>query len=111
MPSREPGSDATPQQPSAGYNPLQMEGLRVADPVEQLLEEMVEETEPRSLNYGMTLRGRIAIVTGGATGIGKAIALEFARHGVHVAFNYYSYDGAREIRDEADQTAREITHM
>ena len=111
MPSREPGSDPTPEQSSAGYHPLQMEGLRVADPVEQLLEEVVEETEPRSLAYGMSMRGRIAIITGGATGIGKAIALEFARHGVHVAFNYFSYDSAREITDEAEQTAREIKQM
>jgi 3-oxoacyl-[acyl-carrier protein] reductase len=88
-----------------------MEGLRVADPVEQLLEEMVEEAQPRSLAYGMSMRGRIAMITGGATGIGKAIALEFARHGAHVCFNYYSYDGAREIVDEAEATARELTQM
>lgn len=108
MPARQPGCDPLRAEPNAEYTPLQMEGLRVADPVEQLLEEMVEETQPRSLDYGTTLRGRIAIVTGGATGIGKAIALEFARHGVHVAFNYFSYDGGREILDEADETAREI---
>lgn len=112
MPSREPGSDPTPQQPSDAYHPLPLEGLRMAaDPVEQLLEEMAEETQPRSLNYGTAMRGRIAIITGGATGIGKAIALEFARHGVHVAFNYYSYDGAREIVDEAEQTAHELKSM
>src|ERR1700741_1192146 len=108
MPAHQPGRDPLPAKPTAEYNPLQMEGLRVADPVEQLLEEMVEETQPRSLDYGTTLRGRIAVVTGGATGIGKAVALEFARHGVHVAFNYFSYDGGREILDEADETAREI---
>jgi 3-oxoacyl-[acyl-carrier protein] reductase len=108
MPSHQPGRDPLPIEPTAEYNPLQVEGLRVADPVEQLLEEMVEETQPRSLDYGTTLRGRIAVVTGGATGIGRAIALEFARHGVHVAFNYFSYDGGREILDEADETAREI---
>lgn len=108
MPSRQPGRDPLPTAPTAEYNPLQVEGLRVADPVEQLLEEMVEETQPRSLDYGTSLRGRIAVITGGATGIGKAVALEFARHGVHVAFNYFSYDGGREILDEADETAREI---
>lgn len=108
MPSHQPGRDPLPAAPTAEYNPLQVEGLRVADPVEQLLEEVVEETQPRSLDYGTSLRGRIAVITGGATGIGKAIALEFARHGVHVAFNYFSYDGGREILDEADETAREI---
>lgn len=111
MPSREPGSDPAHQQPSDAYHPLPLEGLRVADPVEQLLEEMAEETQPRSLNYGTAMRGRIAIVTGGATGIGKAIALEFARHGVHVAFNYFSYDSARDITDEAEQTAHELKSM
>ena len=111
MPARQPGRDPLPDDPQAAYNPLQMEGLRVADPVEQLLEEMVEETKPKSLNYGTNMRGRIAVVTGGATGIGRAIALEFARHGVHVAFNYFSYDGGREILEEADDTAREISQM
>ena len=111
MPSSEPGRDPDPRHPEAAYQPLPLEGLHVADPVQQLLEEVVEETEPRSLAYGSNMRGRIAIVTGGATGIGKAIALEFARHGVHVAFNWYQYDQRGEIRDEAEQTAREITHM
>jgi 3-oxoacyl-[acyl-carrier protein] reductase len=99
------------QHPSAQYKPLPLEGLHVADPVEQLLEEMVEETQPHALAYGTTLRGRVAIVTGGATGIGKAIALEFARHGVHVAFNYHAYDHGSEIRAEAEQTAREIMQL
>ena len=34
------------------------------------------------------MRGNVAIVTGGATGLGRAIALEFARQGVRVGFNY-----------------------
>jgi 3-oxoacyl-[acyl-carrier protein] reductase len=34
------------------------------------------------------MRGLTAIVTGAATGLGRAIALEFARRGVNVAFNY-----------------------
>ena len=116
MPSREP-SDRDPHHadtPADSYQPLppfQLESLRVADPVEQLLEEMVEETQPQSLNYGPSMRGRIAIVTGAATGIGRAIALELARHGVHVAFNYFAYDGGDDIRMEAENTAREITHM
>ncbi len=34
------------------------------------------------------MKGHVAMITGGATGLGRAIALEFARRGVHVAINY-----------------------
>jgi 3-oxoacyl-[acyl-carrier protein] reductase len=34
------------------------------------------------------MRGATAVVTGGATGLGRAIGIEFARRGVNVAFNY-----------------------
>jgi 3-oxoacyl-[acyl-carrier protein] reductase len=111
MPASEQGRDPVSAPPSAEYHPLPLEGLRVADPVEQLLEEMVEEAQPRSLNYGNGMRGRVALVTGGATGIGRAVALEFARHGVHVAFNWYQYDSRGDVAEEADATAREIAHM
>jgi 3-oxoacyl-[acyl-carrier protein] reductase len=79
--------------------------------VEQLLEDLGEETQPKSLKYGSSLRGRAAIVTGGATGIGRAIALELARNGAHVGFNYFSYDGADGMRAEAEDTAREIRQL
>jgi 3-oxoacyl-[acyl-carrier protein] reductase len=110
---REPptGDPAGPSEPTAKYFPNPPEILRVADPVEQLLEDLEHETEPQSLNYGHTMRGRVAIVTGGATGIGRAIALEFARHGVHVAFNYHEYDDSGEIRAEAEATARDLQSL
>ncbi|HET6229864.1 MAG TPA: 3-oxoacyl-ACP reductase FabG [Longimicrobiaceae bacterium] len=112
MHSREPSSrdSETGAAPQAKFGPLPISSVSV-DPVEQLLEEMQEEPEPQSLAYGTGLRGRVAVVTGGATGIGKAIALEFARHGCHVAFNWYSYDESGDIAEEADRTAREITHL
>jgi 3-oxoacyl-[acyl-carrier protein] reductase len=46
------------------------------------------------------MRGNTAIVTGGATGIGRAVALEFARRGVNVAFNYIDIPG-RDIAEQA----------
>jgi 3-oxoacyl-[acyl-carrier protein] reductase len=83
----------------------------VDDPVERLLEEISDEPEPQPARYASELRGRVAIVTGGATGIGRAIALEFARHGAHVAFNYHSYDGSDQIVREAEATARDLADL
>ncbi|MBW3552364.1 MAG: SDR family oxidoreductase [Gemmatimonadetes bacterium] len=56
------------------------------------------------------MRGRGAIVTGAATGIGRAIALELARHGAHIAFNYLD-DGEDGIREDANRTARELRQL
>lgn len=84
----------------------------IDDPVERLLEEVVEEPAPSPLQQGGSLRGRCAIVTGGATGIGRAICLELARHGVHVAFNYLpdpERDG--EVEAAAERTAREVAQL
>lgn len=90
--------------------PLPRVPADVDDSIEQLLEEVKEESEP--LQYGNRLRGRVAIITGGATGIGRAIALELAHHGVHIAFNYFSHvESDEELSEEAERTAREIAEL
>ena len=46
------------------------------------------ETRPDPQRLAETVQGRVAIVTGGATGLGRATALEFAQRGTAVAINY-----------------------
>jgi len=52
-----------------------------------------------------SLDKKIALVTGGSRGIGRAIALAFAAEGAHVAFTYKSASGA------ADETVKAIEAM
>src|SRR5262249_11732193 len=50
----------------------------------------------------MNLPEKSALVTGAATGIGRAAALRFARHGYAVAINYSRSE------KEAEETAAEV---
>jgi 3-oxoacyl-[acyl-carrier protein] reductase len=55
----------------------------------------------------MKLAGRKAIVTGGSRGIGKAVALMFAKEGADVLVNYHSNDAAaRETVAEIEKLGR-----
>src|SRR5882762_1128816 len=51
------------------------------------------------------LRGRVAIVTGGSRGIGRATVLRLAEAGAHVVINYVKNEAAA---DEVAQQAREF---
>ena len=58
------------------------------------------QERPQLQKQAEDLRGRVAVVTGGATGLGRAVALEFAQAGCGVAFNYLEMPG-REVGPQA----------
>ena len=66
--------------------------------------------EPRPQRVGKGWRGKVAIVTGGATGLGRHISLEFARLGCQVAFCYVNLPG-RDVSEQALLTETALTAM
>lgn len=54
----------------------------------------------------MRLEGKIAIVTGAASGIGRGIALRFAKEGVNVVVADVNLDGAKEVAKEIEKLGR-----
>jgi 3-oxoacyl-[acyl-carrier protein] reductase len=76
----------------------------VKQAVQALLEEVGTETQPLPLFDTAGLRGKVAIVTGASSGIGRAVALDLARCGTNIAFCFLDL-GSRS-RVDAHDTAR-----
>ena len=67
--------------------------------------------EPRlAALIGEGHRGKTVLVTGGATGLGRSICLEFGRMGCNVAFGFVSMPG-RDVREQAILTEATLGAM
>ena len=56
----------------------------------------------------MRLKGKVALVTGSSSGIGKGIALNFAKEGANVIVNYHNrVESAHEVAREIKRLGRE----
>jgi 3-oxoacyl-[acyl-carrier protein] reductase len=66
------------------------------------------EPKPQPITKGW--RGKVVIVTGGATGLGRHISMEFGRLGCHVAFCFVTMPG-RDVSEQALLTETALTGM
>src|ERR1044072_643569 len=67
--------------------------------------------EPRDKGDPMRLAGKVAIVTGGGSGIGRGIVLALAREGADVAIPDIQVLNAEKVADELKQMGRKSFAM
>ena len=80
-----------------------------SDAVEALLDEVATNPQATASLDTANLRGQVAIVTGGSSGIGRAVVLELARCGVHIGFCFL--DENSQSLSDAQKVAKELRQM
>ncbi len=58
-----------------------------------------------------TLKGKVVIITGASSGIGRALTLEMHRRGAHVVIGARSADKIRELEDQYTEETRRIVSL
>lgn len=86
------------------------EGWRGGNGVEEVSALLDSLPQPQPVAGERAFRDRVAIISGGSSGIGRAVAVELAQRGVHIAFNYLD-DGTARTRREAQAVAAELRQL
>ncbi len=109
MPHERPEPGPTRAEKPTAPQVLTSDPSEVQEAVEHLIEAAAPQTQPQPLLTAPDLRGRVAIVTGGSTGIGRAVALALGASGVHVAFNFL--DDGQASQREAQRVLHELREL
>jgi NAD(P)-dependent dehydrogenase (short-subunit alcohol dehydrogenase family) len=86
--------------PKKGKKPSKQTPMQDAPGVESKLEPRADHGEESYRGSGK-LQGLAAVITGGDSGIGRAVAIAFAREGADVAIGYLSPKEERDARETA----------
>lgn len=96
---QKPGAEGAPPQAGARQQPTRMPAQHVAKPGHESELELAPRFEAPGYLGSRKLEGMTAIITGGDSGIGRAVAVLFAREGADVAIVYLeSHEDAQETQ-------------